>query len=92
MRLNVWAFGLTTGILWGIALPLLALWVMIQGDMGAEIGLLSQTYPGYAATPVGASLGVPWGIADGLPFGLVFAWLYNRLARAMGEDTDARAA
>jgi hypothetical protein len=83
MRLNVFAFALTSGILWGAGLFLAALWLMIMEGQSTEPFFLSRIYRGYSITVPGAFLGLLWGLFDGVICGGIFAWLYNRLT---GEE------
>jgi hypothetical protein len=80
MKLNVRAFGLTAGILWGATVFVATLWLLALGYDGTFIRALGHFYFGYTFTVVGAFVGLVWGFVDGLVCGAVFAWLYNRLA------------
>ncbi len=80
MELNKRAFGLTAGILWGVAVLVCTVWVIAAGNGGEHLALLSRFYLGYSVSLVGAFVGLLWGFVDGLVGGWVFAWLYNRLA------------
>jgi hypothetical protein len=80
MKLNIKALGLTCGILWGIAVFLVTVWVTITQSGGSTLGLLHKFYFGYSVSWAGAFIGLVWGFIDGLICGLIFAWLYNKLA------------
>jgi len=80
MKLNVLAFGLAGGILWGAGVFLAAWWIMLVGTVGGEATFLERIYLGYAFTPVGSVIGLVWGFVDGFIACAVFAWLYNLLA------------
>lgn len=82
MKLNVRAFGLAIGILWGAAMLVMAIAVMLlPGQWGeAVVSLLSNLYVGYEPSVFGAFIGGAWGFADGLIGGVILAWLYNKLA------------
>ena len=80
MRLNVKAFALTAGILWGAAVCLATLWLLAFGYQGQLISTLDHFYLGYSYSVVGAFIGLFWGFVDGLIGGAVFAWLYNKIA------------
>jgi hypothetical protein len=82
MRLNNKAFALTCGILWGAAVLLAAVWRLIFGYEGQVMSNLDHFYVGYSFSYVGAVVGGIWGFVDGAIGGLVFAWLYNKLAGA----------
>lgn len=85
MKLNVKAFGLTCGIVWGVGLFLLTWWIMAFDGATGEITFIGRLYRGYRISPVGSIVGLLWGFADGGVGGLIFAWLYNRLA---GREVD----
>jgi hypothetical protein len=80
MRLNVKAFALTSGLLWGVGLFLITLWIVLLDGPTAEPTLIGRIYRGYSITPLGSLAGLGWGFFDGLFGGAVFAWLYNLLA------------
>ena len=82
MKLNLKAFALTTGILWGAAMLLTGLANLIWTGYGvAFLQLMASLYPGYHAdgTIVDLVMGVLYALVDGAIAGLVFGWLYNVL-------------
>ncbi len=82
MKLNIKAFGLTCGLVWGIGLFIVTWWIIalegLQNTAGDE-GMLARVYLGYDISPLGSVIGLAWGFADGLIGGVIFAWLYNLL-------------
>jgi hypothetical protein len=80
MRLNVRAFGLTCGLVWGLGLLCLTWWVIVFEGATGEATFIGQVYRGYTISPTGSVIGLVWAFPDGLIGGLVFAWLYNVLA------------
>ena len=82
MKLSVKAFALTSGILWGASVCLATLWLLMMGSDGLLIRHLDNFYLGYSYSAVGAFVGLAWGFVDGAVSGAVFAWLYNKLAKA----------
>ena len=80
MRLDGRAFALTAGILWGAAIFIATLWLIVFGYQGQLMQQLDHFYFGYSVTLGGAVVGLIWGLVDGLVCGAIFAWLYNRLA------------
>ena len=86
MKLNVWAFGLTCALIWGLGLFVLTWWIIfLAEDETVYTTVLSRVYLGYAITPVGSVIGLVWGFFDGLIVGAIFAWLYNVLAGRMSK-------
>jgi hypothetical protein len=82
MRLDVKAFGLACGILWGAAIFLATVWLKLFGFNGEAISLLDHFYFGYTFSYLGAIIGAIWGFVDGFISGAILAWLYNTLKRA----------
>jgi hypothetical protein len=81
MRLNIKAFALTCGIIWGLGLFALTWWMIAFGGATGEQTLIGRVYLGYRVSPVGSLIGLIWAFADGLIGGAIFAWLYNTLQR-----------
>ena len=90
MKLNVWAFGLTCALFWGVGLFAITWWILLfAGDVEYKT-TLSRVYLGYAITPVGSVIGLLWAFFDGLIGGVIFAWLYNLLStRICAKPTPA---
>ncbi len=77
MKLNVRAFSLSAGLIWGSGLFLLTWWIIFFDGITGEPTLIGRLYRGYSISPVGSIIGLIWAFVDGLIFGAVFAWLYN---------------
>ena len=88
MKLNVKAFALTCGLLWGIGLFLLTWWIILWDGSTAEPTFLGRIYRGYTVTPAGSLVGLLWALADGVIGGAIFAWLYNALVPAGKRAPD----
>ncbi len=80
MKLDIKAFGLSCGLIWGLGLFVLTWWIIAFEGATGEITMIGRLYRGYSITPVGSLIGLVWAFADGLIGGLIFAWLYNLLA------------
>lgn len=79
MKLNVKAFGLTCGLIWGLGLFFLTWWVILfEGPTHSLLGI-GHLCRGYDVSPMGSLIGLIYGLVDGGVGGLVFAWLYNSL-------------
>ena len=79
MKLDVKGFALAGGILWGASVFLIT-WMKILG-YGATLDLIKSYYIGYSVTPLGSLIGAVYGFFD-LGVGcLIFALLYNKLAK-----------
>lgn len=84
MKLNVRAFALACGVIWGVGVFILTWWVIAFEGTTGEPTILGLVYRGYTISPMGSLIGTVWAFFDGLVGGLVFAWLYNLLAPRMG--------
>ena len=89
MRLNVKAFALTCGLVWGFLIFLLTWWIMIIWGVHGAITRIGLLYLGYSLTPLGSVIGLIWGFFDGLVCGAIFAWLYNLIAGSSGPKEQA---
>jgi len=77
MKLNPKAFALAGGIIWGVAVFLMAL---ISGGTGYGIGFIyaiGTIYVGVQPGIVGAFLGLVYGFIDMFICGFIFVILYN---------------
>lgn len=77
MKLNVKAFALTVGLVWGIGLFFLTWWIILFDGATGEITMIGRLYRGYSISPVGSVIGLVWAFFDGAVGGAIFAWLYN---------------
>ncbi len=80
MRLNVKAFAIACGTIWGIGVFFLTWWVILFEGASSEMSFLGHIYRGYTFSPLGSVIGLGWALGDGLVGGALFAWLYNRIA------------
>lgn len=84
MKLDVKAFALACGILWGGVILLVDLGSQIWSGYGlAFLSGIASVYPGY--DPVmgfsSALIGAGYGLVDGSIAGLLLSWLYNLMAK-----------
>ncbi|MDX2498909.1 MAG: bacteriophage holin [Deltaproteobacteria bacterium] len=80
MKLNVRAFALTIGIIWGFGLFLLTWWIILFEGVTGEPTLIGLVYRGFTISPTGSIIGFVWALVDGLIGGAIFAWLYNLIS------------
>jgi hypothetical protein len=80
MKLNIKAFALTCGILWGLGLFFLTWWLIAFGGSTGQPTLIGNVYLGYTISPIGSVIGLVYAFFDALIGGAIFAWLYNKLA------------
>lgn len=77
MKLNIRAFALACGLLWGLGLFALTWWIILFDGSIAGPTFLGRIYRGFEITPIGSVIGLAWALVDGLVGGAIFAWLYN---------------
>ena len=82
MKLNIKAFALVCGLMWGLGVFCLAWWIMMFEGATGEVPFLGHLYRGFNISPLGSVIGLVWAFFDGLVGGAIFAWLYNKLASA----------
>jgi hypothetical protein len=85
MKLSIRALAITAAILWGGAVLFCGVLNLIWPAYAtAFLQLVSSIYPGYHATRTLGSVvvGTLYAMLDGAVGGLIFGWLYNRLAGA----------
>lgn len=80
MKLNIKAFALTCGIVWGFGLFALTWWIIAFDGATHEVTLIGRLYRGYDISPVGSIVGFIYGFIDAGIGGAIMAWLYNTLA------------
>lgn len=80
-HLEVWHFGLAVGIISAICVFLVSVG-FILGIFPILEGLLLDIYGqfGYSVTWAGAILGALYGFIDGIIFGALIAWIYNKFS------------
>lgn len=85
-KFDVLAFGLTLGILWGLAVLVVSLLAIFEvqqlGQFSMKfINFLNTFYVGFEASAVGTIVGTFWAFLDGFMGGIIFAWLYNKISK-----------
>lgn len=80
MKLNKKAFGLASGVLWGVMIFLATIIVLIKGG-GTTLVLLQQFYVGYDISFIGAVLGLIYGFVNGFICGWILALFYNAFSK-----------
>ena len=83
MKLNIKAFALTCGILWGLGLFFLTWWIIAFEGSTAGPTFIGKLYRGYTITPIGSVIGLVYAFFDALIGGAIFAWLYNKLTDSL---------
>jgi hypothetical protein len=79
MKLNLKAFALTCGLMFGIGFMLATWYLVFRNSPGDIMIKFSQFFFGYSYSFVGGLIGLFWGFIYGAVLGGIFAWLYNLL-------------
>lgn len=77
MKLQIKAFALTCGVLWGLGVFTLTWWIIAFDGITREPTIIGLVYRGFNISPAGSIVGFAWAFVDGLIIGALFAWLYN---------------
>jgi len=80
MKLNIKAFAVACGLIWGLGLFFLTWWIIAFEGPTGDVTFIGRLYRGYSISPAGSIYGLLWALADGTVGGAIFAWLYNLLA------------
>jgi len=90
MRLNVKAFALVCGLVWGLGLFLLTWWIIALEGATGDVTIIGRVYRGFNISPTGSVIGLIWALVDGAIGGAIFAWLYNLIAARTSDETTAQ--
>ncbi len=80
MKLNVKAFALACGLVFGFGLFFLTWWIIAFEGSTGEATFVGRVYRGYTISPGGSVIGLCWAFFDWLAGGAIFAWIYNAIA------------
>lgn len=89
MKLNVKAFALAGGIVWGFNWFILTWWmILFKGITYEKIAFISDAYVGFTLSPMGSLVAFLFGFIDGFFIGLLVAWIYNKIAPRFISKND----
>ena len=89
MKLNVKAFALACGLIWGLGLFALTWWIILFDGSTGEATLIGSVYRGYSISAQGSLIGLAWALVDGFVGGAILAWLYNLLGAEKSAANSA---
>ena len=90
MKLNIKAFALACGLVWGFGILFLTWWIIALDGATGEVPFLGRIYRGYNISPLGSIIGFAWALIDGAIGGAIFAWLYNLIAGRSSNRKEAQ--
>ena len=78
-KLDAIAFGISTGIVCGLGLFIATVALLLKGgyEVGRNLGLLAQYFPGYSVTWTGSLIGGAYALATGFAAGFILAFIRN---------------
>ena len=79
-RLKPTALGLACGLLWGLSIFLLTLFILAHGETMVLTSKLGRVYLGYTVSIPGAFIGLVYGFVHAFIGGWLLAVLYNKFA------------
>ena len=89
MKLNVKAFGIAAGLVWGFNWFILTWWmILFNGITNERIAFISDVYIGFTLNPLGSLVALAYGLVDGFFIGLLVAWIYNKIAPRFRSKED----
>ena len=81
MKLDVKAFALTGGLLWGASIFILT-WMGLWGYGSSDAATIAKSYYiGYSVTPIGSVIGAIYGFFDAGIGCALFALIYNKFTK-----------
>jgi len=81
VKLNVRAFGLACGAMWGGSMFLLGILDTLSTWGDSWGALMAIAYLGYKPTVLGSIIVGIWGFISAAIGGIILAWLYNRFSK-----------
>lgn len=87
MKLNIKAFALTFGLVWGFGLLLITWWIIAFDGSTGESMFIGRVYRGYSISPAGSLIGLAWALPDGIIGGAIFAWIYNLIVTRTAKSS-----
>ncbi len=86
MKINVKAFALTLGLLFGFGLLIMTWWIILFDGASGDVTMIGRIYRGYNISMTGSFIGFAWAFFDGIICGTIFAWLYNYISARFQSD------
>jgi hypothetical protein len=81
-KLNAKALALALGIMWSLGILIMSIIALTSTTyLHNIVDFMSSVYLGYSLSLTGVLTGMVWAFFDAAIGGLVFAWLYNKLAK-----------
>jgi hypothetical protein len=80
MKLNVKAFAIAAGLVWGFNWFVLTWWMILFEGITYEVTLIGRLYRGFSVSPIGSLAALFWGFVDGFLIGLLVSWIYNKIS------------
>ena len=89
-KIDVKAFGLALGVVWGGLMFFIGLTDMFYFWGNGWGRMMNMVYAGYSPTVFGIIVGAIWGFLYADLLGLAVAWMYNRFVEEHRIETEKR--
>lgn len=86
MELRLRAFGLSLGMVLGLAMLLMTWFFVSQGLSDEYFSKLQVLFIGYSISWGGGLIGFIWGFILGFIGGVLIAWLYNKFSKMLYKN------
>lgn len=86
MELRLRAFGLSLGMVLGLAMLLMTWFFVSQGLSDEYFSKLQVLFIGYSISWTGGIVGFIWGFILGFVGGVLIAWLYNNFSKMLHKN------
>ncbi len=80
--LNYKVVSLSIGIFWAICMFFVGIMATFVNWGKPMVDMMASVYIGFEPTLTGSFIGAAWSFADGLVCGLLFTFIYNKVAKA----------
>ncbi|MCJ7716888.1 MAG: hypothetical protein MUO54_10280, partial [Anaerolineales bacterium] len=75
MKLNVRAFAIAGGLVWGFNWFIVTWWMILFDGITHETLFIGLMYRGFTLSPLGSLVALVYGFIDGFFLGLFVAWI-----------------
>jgi len=90
VKLDVKAFGLALGLVWGGISFLIGVLDMLFFLGSSWSKMMTMLYMGYVPTLIGSIIGAVWGFIYAAILGSAVAWIYNRLVEENKAESEEK--
>lgn len=86
MTLRKRAFGLSIGVVMGLAFLFLTWFLLWRNSPGEIMSKLNSIFYGYSYSWIGGIVGFIWGLVVGFIIGVLIAWFYDLISKILYKE------